>query len=65
MLSQSASTKRGLLSALVRTIEPHGTVRIDAQDIKLLGLHDLREKIMVVSKVRVKIIDYDSAHSPI
>ena len=44
-------SKRALVAAILRMIDPGGTIRIDGLDISELGLQDLRERISVISQV--------------
>ena len=44
-------SKKALISALLRLMEPTGVVRIDGLNIVDIGLNDLRSKMVVVPQV--------------
>ena len=52
MLGSSESSKKALIFALLRLIEPTGVVRIDGLKITDIGLYDLRSKMIVVPQVK-------------
>ena len=52
VLGSSESSKKALIFALLRLIEPTGVVRIDGLKITDIGLYDLRSKMIVVSQVK-------------
>ena len=52
MLGSSESSKKALIFALLRLIEPTGVVRIDGHKITDIGLYDVRSKMTVVPQVK-------------
>ena len=52
VLGSSESSKKALIFALLRLIEPTGVVRIDGLKITDIGLYDLRSKMVVVPQVK-------------
>ena len=56
VLGSSESSKKALIFALLRLIEPTGVVRIDGLKITDIGLYDLRSKMVVVPQVKLHII---------